>query len=228
MTVAADGAPRGQPNSLHRLAEGDLSRQFFFEFVDQPEGLVALLLGFWRTGSGVSCGRFHAIRKQRTKLLFGKHLISERCVRKTLDFRQLNVLCAVAEFEREVIRERVNAGLAVAKAKGVRLGRPPAHDGQRSEVARLRSEGMSYRAISRELAVPVATVFELNAAFFSVIGCLILEGDFRTGVSGFSRNSVHLHLFDPIRLNLARFCPQGIYAVMCLTGNGLDLPILAE
>ena len=47
---------------------------------------------------------------------------------------QLNVLCAVAEFEREVIRERVNAGLAVAKAKGVRLGRPPVHNGQRSRL----------------------------------------------------------------------------------------------
>jgi DNA invertase Pin-like site-specific DNA recombinase len=77
---------------------------------------------------------------------------------------QLNVLCAVAEFEREVIRERVNAGLAVAKAKGVRLGRPSTHDGQRSEIARLRSEGMSYRAISKQLGVPLSSVFELNAA----------------------------------------------------------------
>jgi putative DNA-invertase from lambdoid prophage Rac len=76
---------------------------------------------------------------------------------------QLNVLCAVAEFEREVIRERVNAGLAVAKAKGVRLGRPPANDSQRLEVARLRSEGMSYRAISKQLGLPVSSVFELNA-----------------------------------------------------------------
>ena len=76
---------------------------------------------------------------------------------------QLNVLCAVAEFEREVIRERVNAGLAVAKAKGVRLGRPPAPDSQRLEVARLRSEGMSYRAISKQLGLSVSSVFELNA-----------------------------------------------------------------
>jgi putative DNA-invertase from lambdoid prophage Rac len=76
---------------------------------------------------------------------------------------QLNVLCAVAEFEREVIRERVNAGLAVAKAKGVRLGRPPADDSQRLEVARLRSKGMSYRAISKQLGLPVSSVFELNA-----------------------------------------------------------------
>jgi DNA invertase Pin-like site-specific DNA recombinase len=38
---------------------------------------------------------------------------------------QLNVLAAVAEFERSIIVERVNSGLAAARAKGVRLGRPP-------------------------------------------------------------------------------------------------------
>ena len=37
---------------------------------------------------------------------------------------QLQILGAVSEFERSVIRERVNAGLAAAKAKGVKLGRP--------------------------------------------------------------------------------------------------------
>jgi DNA invertase Pin-like site-specific DNA recombinase len=37
---------------------------------------------------------------------------------------QLHVLAALAEFERERIRERVHAGLARAKAQGTRLGRP--------------------------------------------------------------------------------------------------------
>jgi DNA invertase Pin-like site-specific DNA recombinase len=32
---------------------------------------------------------------------------------------QLNILCAVAEFEREIIRERVNAGLKAARARGL-------------------------------------------------------------------------------------------------------------
>jgi len=36
---------------------------------------------------------------------------------------QLNVLAAVAEFERDLIRERTKAGLRAAKARGVRLGR---------------------------------------------------------------------------------------------------------
>jgi hypothetical protein len=38
---------------------------------------------------------------------------------------QLNVLTAVAELERSIVVERVNSGLAIARAKGVRLGRPP-------------------------------------------------------------------------------------------------------
>jgi DNA invertase Pin-like site-specific DNA recombinase len=37
---------------------------------------------------------------------------------------QLHVLAALAEFERERIRERVRAGLARARAQGTRLGRP--------------------------------------------------------------------------------------------------------
>src|SRR5439155_7318878 len=41
---------------------------------------------------------------------------------------QLNVLMAVAEFEREIIRQRVNSGLRAAKARGVRLGRPSSLD----------------------------------------------------------------------------------------------------
>jgi DNA invertase Pin-like site-specific DNA recombinase len=40
---------------------------------------------------------------------------------------QLGILMAVADFERELIRERTNAGLAAARARGVRLGRRPSH-----------------------------------------------------------------------------------------------------
>jgi putative DNA-invertase from lambdoid prophage Rac len=74
---------------------------------------------------------------------------------------QLNILCAVAEFEREVIRERVNAGLAVARAKGVRLGRPPTLTGHKAEVATLRNKGLSGRAIAKKLGIPSSSVFKL-------------------------------------------------------------------
>jgi DNA invertase Pin-like site-specific DNA recombinase len=74
---------------------------------------------------------------------------------------QLHILCAVAEFEREIIRERVNAGLAVAKKKGVRLGRPSTLDAHRDEIAQLRTAGLSCRAIAKELGIPVGSVFQI-------------------------------------------------------------------
>ena len=74
---------------------------------------------------------------------------------------QLGVLMAVAEFERAIIRERVNAGLRAARARGVQLGRP-ATNGQHAEaVRRLRAEGKGVRAIARELSLPVASVHKL-------------------------------------------------------------------
>ena len=47
----------------------------------------------------------------------------------------LGLLAALAEYERELIRERVNAGVAAAKAKGTRFGRTP--EDPRSVAAKL-------------------------------------------------------------------------------------------
>jgi DNA invertase Pin-like site-specific DNA recombinase len=74
---------------------------------------------------------------------------------------QLDVLKAVCEFERNLIRERVNSGLAAAKAKGVRLGRPSTLPRRRADVMELRGQGRGIREISRELKMPVSSVFKL-------------------------------------------------------------------
>ncbi len=71
---------------------------------------------------------------------------------------QLNVLMAVAEFERGIIKERVNAGLKAAKARGVRLGRPNTLQNRAAEVLALRKAGTGLRAIARELGMPVSSV----------------------------------------------------------------------
>ncbi|MBA2433429.1 MAG: recombinase family protein, partial [Chthoniobacterales bacterium] len=74
---------------------------------------------------------------------------------------QMHVLAAVAEFERSVIRERINAGLAAAKERGAKLGRPRTLDQHRGAVAKLSRSGMSGRKIAAELAIPAGSVFAL-------------------------------------------------------------------
>jgi DNA invertase Pin-like site-specific DNA recombinase len=76
---------------------------------------------------------------------------------------QMHVLAAVAEFERSVIRERINAGIAAAKEHGTRsgkpLGRPRKLHKHRDAVARLMKGGLSGRKIAAELRIPVGSVF---------------------------------------------------------------------
>ncbi len=70
----------------------------------------------------------------------------------------LHVLAAVAEFERELIRERVSAGLRNARAKGKHVGRPR-RILDRAEVARLRNhERLSWPEIARRTGAGVGTV----------------------------------------------------------------------
>ena len=60
-------------------------------------------------------------------------------------------LGAVAELERDLIRERVIAGVAAARRKGARLGRPPVADPMTVRVALVR--GSSVAALARERGV---------------------------------------------------------------------------
>jgi DNA invertase Pin-like site-specific DNA recombinase len=72
---------------------------------------------------------------------------------------QMHVLAAVAEFERSVIVERINAGLAAARARGVTLGRPRTLDRHLDAVAKL--NGLSGRKIAAKLNIPVGSVFSV-------------------------------------------------------------------
>jgi DNA invertase Pin-like site-specific DNA recombinase len=77
---------------------------------------------------------------------------------------QLNILMAIAEFERSIIQERVCAGLRAAKAKGVRLGRPSVLEQHRQQVGGLIGEGLSIRAVARRLQISVGSVHKLIKA----------------------------------------------------------------
>jgi DNA invertase Pin-like site-specific DNA recombinase len=69
-----------------------------------------------------------------------------------------------AEFERAMIVSRVNAGLARAKAKGVRLGRKLTSPRVEERVRELRATGMGIIKIARTLGIGVSVVQRVVAA----------------------------------------------------------------
>jgi DNA invertase Pin-like site-specific DNA recombinase len=67
-------------------------------------------------------------------------------------------LAAVAEFERELIPERVRSGLANAKAKGKSLGRPRAGSSRVQKGLLLLDQGETYREAAQQTGLSVSTL----------------------------------------------------------------------
>ena len=77
----------------------------------------------------------------------------------------MQVISAVAEFERDLLLERTHAGIARAKAAGKRFGRPPALDDEQKKAVFLRlDEGISISAIAREFNTTRQTILRVKAA----------------------------------------------------------------
>ena len=72
------------------------------------------------------------------------------------------VISGIAEFERDLVRERVRSGMAAAKARGKKLGRQPGYrpksDRLAPKVLALVELGRSYRLIGRQLGLSKNTV----------------------------------------------------------------------
>jgi DNA invertase Pin-like site-specific DNA recombinase len=66
------------------------------------------------------------------------------------------VIGAMAQFELALTQERVRSGLAAARARGIKLGRPRTKV-DASQIARLRDSGASWREISEKLGIGVGT-----------------------------------------------------------------------
>lgn len=73
----------------------------------------------------------------------------------------MGVLAAVAEFERDLLIERTQAGLSRARSEGVTLGRPAATS--KDAVQALKLEGMSQSQAAKALGVSLSTVKRLWA-----------------------------------------------------------------
>lgn len=72
-----------------------------------------------------------------------------------------SVMAALAQFERDLIRNRVTSGLANAKARGKKLGRQPGQrpsDRKAARIAELSGEGLSLQLIGRQVDLSKNTV----------------------------------------------------------------------
>ena len=71
-----------------------------------------------------------------------------------------SIFGALAEFERNLIRERVIAGQQRAISQGVKMGRPTKmNDGMKNAIKLLRERGIGIKQIARELKIGIGTVY---------------------------------------------------------------------
>jgi DNA invertase Pin-like site-specific DNA recombinase len=87
------------------------------------------------------------------------------CITQGLDTDQrspagkllMHIFAAFAEFERDIIVDRVTSGVAEAQRQGKHCGRPK-RVFRRDQVRKLRQQGMSWRAIAAKLKLPFSTI----------------------------------------------------------------------
>lgn len=70
-----------------------------------------------------------------------------------------HVLAAIAEFERDLIRERTRAGVKAAQARGVKFGQPPKLSPAEQKLAqKMRAKGIGLRIIAEQFGVSHSTI----------------------------------------------------------------------
>jgi putative DNA-invertase from lambdoid prophage Rac len=100
--------------------------------------------------------------QELTALQVGFVSLSEALDLTTPSGRALAGMLAVfAEFERDILRDRVKAGIAQARKEGRPHGRPPTVTKHTAEVRRLSQEGISKREIAKRIGISRASVRHL-------------------------------------------------------------------
>lgn len=84
-----------------------------------------------------------------------------------------HIIASMSEFERELTRERVKAGLDNAKRKGKALGRKPIVPVITESIIDLRKKGGSYRSISKKLGISLGSVHKTLSNSESVTASFI-------------------------------------------------------
>jgi len=99
--------------------------------------------------------------------ILGEHSVELRSLHECIDTTTptgkliFHVLAALAEFEADLVRERTRAGLAAARSRGSRIGRPRSLGPDQIEMARtlLANPRLSSRQVAAQLGVHRATLY---------------------------------------------------------------------
>lgn len=82
----------------------------------------------------------------------------------------MGVLGAVAEFERDLLIERTNAGISRARAEGKTFGRPPAlSEAQRAEVLARLASGASVAGLARDFKTTRQSIMRVRGKAAGVL-----------------------------------------------------------
>jgi DNA invertase Pin-like site-specific DNA recombinase len=75
----------------------------------------------------------------------------------------LQMLGAFAEFERSMAKTRIKEGLAIARTKGKKVGRPPVNYGLRDEILKRKANGDSFKQIAKDLGIGRTSLYKIIA-----------------------------------------------------------------
>src|ERR1700728_855162 len=140
---------------VKEVGSGAVQRQLREKLLDAARRREIDVVLVWRLDRwGRSVADLLATLQELDHLGVGFVSLTEALDLTTPAGRAMAALLAVfAEFEREILRERVRAGLAHARQSGRRLGRPMTAAAKAGEVRALRRAGISKAEIARRLQI---------------------------------------------------------------------------
>ena len=137
---------------------------------EKERSQLAKALEYVREGDVLVVWKLDRLARSTTHLL----QIVEELQERSIDFKcltglvvdtrtkegklMLTIFAGLAEFERELIRERVNAGLAAARAEGRIGGRPRLSEAKIMELRGRIADGQSWRSVAKVMSISQTTI----------------------------------------------------------------------
>jgi len=150
---------------VREVGSGAVERELRQQLIDAARRREIDVVLVWRLDRwGRSLLDLVVTLKELTELGVGFVSLTEPLDLTTPTGRAMAGMLAVfAEFEREILSERVRAGLAEARQNGQRLGRPATAARKAAEVRKLFRQGISKSEIARRLAIGRTSVRRILA-----------------------------------------------------------------